>query len=104
MRWRQQLRWGGKAAQTNRNACEAGTGFGDGHAPLTCLRPGSTAEVRGVLAGRKARYRLASLGLIPGSVLHVVANPGLGPLLLSVGESRLMVERGVAEKVHVMAL
>ncbi len=68
---------------------------------LTSLRSGSRAEVNAVCAGCKARCRLASLGLFPGCTLQVVANPGIGPLLLSVGESRLMVERGVAEKVHV---
>jgi ferrous iron transport protein A len=68
---------------------------------LTQLKSGERAEVSGVFAGAKARVRLASLGLIPGSTLHVVANSGVGPLLLSVGESRLMVERGVAEKVEV---
>ncbi len=68
---------------------------------LTSLRSGSRAEVNAVCACGKARCRLASLGLFPGCTLQVVANPGVGPLLLSVGESRLMVERGVAEKVHV---
>lgn len=68
---------------------------------LTNLKSGERAEVSGISAGAKARVRLASLGLIPGSRLQVVANSGVGPLLLSVGESRLMVERGVAEKVEV---
>ncbi|THB63992.1 MAG: ferrous iron transport protein A [Desulfovibrio sp.] len=68
---------------------------------LNSLRTGSTAKVCGIRAGSNARSRLASLGLIPGSLLLVVANPGIGPLLLSVGESRLMVERGIATKVLV---
>jgi ferrous iron transport protein A len=68
---------------------------------LTHLRAGDTAEVSCVDAGHKARYRLASLGLIPGSVLQVVASAGAGPMLLSVGESRIMLERGVAEKVRI---
>lgn len=68
---------------------------------LTALRSGQTAHVARIGAGAKARVRLASLGLIPGSSLLVVANPGIGPLLLSVGESRIMVERGVADKVLV---
>ncbi len=72
----------------------------DGNANrLTTLRPGQKALVSKIDAGCKARVRLASLGLIPGSSLTVVANPGVGPLLLAVGESRLMVERGVADKV-----
>jgi ferrous iron transport protein A len=68
---------------------------------LTTLAPGQEAEVTGVDAGRKARCRLASLGLIPGSRLRVVANARFGPMLLSLGETRLMLERGVAAKVLV---
>jgi ferrous iron transport protein A len=66
---------------------------------LSNLDVGQEAEVFGVDAGRKARCRLASLGLIPGSKLRVVANCRYGPMLLSLGETRLMVERGVATKV-----
>lgn len=68
---------------------------------LSAVRSGARAAVSGILAGSQARCRLASLGLIPGSELLVIANPGIGPLLLSVGESRLMVERGIAAKVLV---
>ncbi|MDK2954586.1 MAG: ferrous iron transport protein [Desulfovibrionales bacterium] len=68
---------------------------------LSNLDVGQEAEVFGIDAGRKARCRLASLGLIPGSRLRVVANCRYGPMLLSLGETRLMVERGVAAKVLV---
>lgn len=86
-------------------ACLAGPDLDEAdNAGLNTLRSGATAQVCGVRAGCKARTRLASLGLIPGSMLHVVANPGFGPLLLSVGDSRLMVERGIAEKVLVRLL
>ncbi len=97
MRWRHQFGWGRGAG---RQCLESAEVSPDGFV-LSRLRPGASAEVCGVMAGAKARVRLASLGLIPGSKLHVVANPGIGPLLLSVGESRLMVERGVADKVMV---
>lgn len=80
-----------------------GTG-GNGDASLVTMRSGSKAEVSGIRAGCKARSRLASLGLMPGSILQVIANPGVGPLLLSVGDSRIMVERGVASKVQVQAI
>ncbi len=73
-----------------------------GRAALAALRAGDAAVVDDVEAGCKARCRLAALGLIPGSRLMVVASAGAGPMLLSVGESRIMVERGVAEKVRVL--
>lgn len=72
-----------------------------GASVLSALRSGAKGEVCDICAGCKARTRLASLGLIAGSPLRVVSNPGFGPLLLSVGESRIMVERGVADKVQV---
>lgn len=82
-----------------------GNGNGKGCENVDCALhsfcPGSKVEVCGLNCGCKARTRLASLGLIPGSRVHVVANPGIGPLLLSVGESRLMVERNIARKVLV---
>jgi ferrous iron transport protein A len=78
--------------------------FGDAeemHDCLTRLRPGDRGAVAEVLAGCKARCRLASLGLVPGCSFQVVANAGRGPLLLRVGESRVMVERNVANKVRI---
>lgn len=76
----------------------------NGDISLSTLKNGTRAEVSGICAGCKARSRLASLGLMPGSILEVVANSGIGPLLLSVGESRIMVERGIAMKVVVSPL
>ncbi len=97
MRWRHRFGGGTRSETVHHDVALDGLS----EVALSRLRPGATAEVRGIHAGCKARYRLASLGLIPGSLLRVVANPGIGPLLLSVGESRLMVERGVAAKVSV---
>lgn len=98
------MRWRNRKGHNSSNLPKAASLSGDNCGQLTRLRPGSKAEVCSVTTGCKARYRLASLGLIPGSVLQVVANAGIGPLLLSVGESRLMVERGVAEKVQVQVI
>jgi ferrous iron transport protein A len=98
MRWRKR---NGRGNGEHRNGTDGTVPEGIPVPALAGLRSGESAEVSGIAAGGKARGRLASLGLIPGSTLRVVANPGIGPLLLSVGESRLMVERGVAEKVQV---
>ena len=85
-----------------RRPCQAAAAAADGWS-LDTLRPGQRARVACIGAGNKARCRLAALGLLPGSPLEVVANAGVGPLLLSVGDSRLMVERGIAAKVQVQA-
>lgn len=67
---------------------------------LKSVGTGENAFVVAVDAGRKAKTRLESLGIIPGVEVDVLSN-GNGPMLVSVGESRVMVERGIAEKVLV---
>ncbi|WP_419785954.1 FeoA family protein [Pseudodesulfovibrio sp.] len=67
---------------------------------LQTVGAGETAFVLAVDAGVKARTRLESLGIIPGAEVRVFNN-GQGPLLVSVGEGRVMVERGIAAKVLV---
>lgn len=97
MRRRFQGRW----ARSARPQTIEGVPLEAGFEFLNSLRSGTRAQVHGITTGRKARCRLAALGLLPGSRLQVVANTGIGPLLLSVGDSRLMVERGIAAKVVV---
>jgi len=67
---------------------------------LQTIEAGETAFVLAVDAGIKARTRLESLGIIPGAEVKVFNN-GRGPLIVSVGEGRVMVERGIAAKVLV---
>jgi ferrous iron transport protein A len=67
---------------------------------LTSVTVGETAFILAVEAGQKARTRLESMGLIPGTEVDVLNNGG-GPLIVSVGEGRIMVERGIASKVLV---
>jgi len=67
---------------------------------LESVQAGENAFVVAIDAGTKARTRLESLGIIPGVEVDVLNN-GNGPMIVSVGESRVMVERGIAEKVLV---
>ncbi|WFS61628.1 FeoA family protein [Pseudodesulfovibrio thermohalotolerans] len=67
---------------------------------LKSLAEGENGLIVAVDAGVRARTRLESLGIIPGVEVDVLSN-GFGPMLVSVGESRVMVERGIAEKVVV---
>lgn len=67
---------------------------------LKSVLPGDNVFVVAVMAGSRARTRLESMGIIPGVQVDVVANGG-GPMIISVGEGRVMVERGIAEKVIV---
>jgi len=70
------------------------------HKTLKSLATGENALVVAVDAGVRAKTRLESMGIIPGVEVDVLSN-GLGPMLVGVGESRVMVERGIAEKVVV---
>lgn len=63
--------------------------------------PGSILRVCGMTCCCKTRSRLASMGLMPGSQVKVLANPGNGPLLVSMGEVRLMLEQTIAQEVLV---
>jgi len=67
---------------------------------LQAVATGETAFVVAVDGGVKAKTRLDFLGIIPGVEVEVFNN-GNGPLLVSVGEGRVMVERGIAQKVLV---
>lgn len=68
---------------------------------LQSISAGESALVIAIDGGRKASARLEDLGILPGVMISVLANAH-GPLLVSVGESRVMVERGVAGKVFVV--
>lgn len=68
---------------------------------LQALGVGESALVIAIDGGRGAISRLEDLGILPSVQVSVLANAN-GPLLVSVGESRVMVERGVARKVLVL--
>jgi len=70
------------------------------HRTLNAVGTGQTAFVVAIDAGRRARTRLESMGIIPGIEVDVL-NSGRGPLIVSVGEGRIMVERGIANKILV---
>ncbi len=67
---------------------------------LTSVEAGETTFVLGISADEKVRIRLESMGIIPGTEVDVLTNNG-GPIMLSIGEGRIVVERDVAENVIV---
>lgn len=75
--------------------------------PLGLLAPGEKAEILRI--GGKSpgcrrsacQGRLTSLGLREGKTVEVLNNPGFGPMLVKVDESRLAIGRGVAMKIGV---
>ena len=67
---------------------------------LKSVPSGETVYVVAVAAGHRARTRLESMGVVPGIEMSVLSN-GNGPMIISVGEGRIMLECGIAQKVLV---
>lgn len=71
--------------------------------PLTLdmARPGSRVRVVGFQSSGGWVYRLYQMGILPGSVLEVVANYGAGPLVVRVMGAEVAIGRGVARRILV---
>jgi Fe2+ transport system protein FeoA len=69
--------------------------------PLTKVREGNKAVLQSVEGGRHLRSRLAALGLLPGAELEVIQNSGQGPFVVAVRGSRIVIGRGMAERIAV---
>ena len=69
--------------------------------PLTMVSEGQEVVLHAILGGRGIRRRLTDMGLHPGAKMRVVANSGGGPFVIGVGDTRLMIGRGMAQKIMV---
>jgi ferrous iron transport protein A len=69
---------------------------------LTMVMAGEKVKLVRVNAGHGLNIRLASMGLHPNVEMTVVKNSHPGPFVISVKDSRMMLGRGVAEKIEVV--
>jgi Fe2+ transport system protein FeoA len=69
--------------------------------PLSLIDSGHRARLHTVCAGRELTARLASMGLVPGTELEVISKSTKGPLIVSVGDTRLVLGRGMVSKILV---
>ncbi len=69
--------------------------------PLAMASEGSTVQLASVRAGGGLAHRLAAMGLIPGVELVVVNNTRNGPFIVEVKGCRLVLGRGMAQKIVV---
>jgi Fe2+ transport system protein FeoA len=69
--------------------------------PLSTIQSGETVKLARVEAGRDLNSRLASMGLLPNVEITVVKNGHPGPFVISVKGSRMMLGRGMADKIMV---
>jgi ferrous iron transport protein A len=68
---------------------------------LSALRTGDAAFVEGFEAGRGLRRRLLAMGIVPGKTIRVVRGDASGPIVVSVKGARVMLGRGMADKILV---
>lgn len=68
---------------------------------LSELKPGKNAVVLSISGGRNLRQRLVNLGMIPGSEVSVVRSNRMGPMVLTVQGSQIMIGRGMARQIYV---
>jgi len=70
--------------------------------PLTMLIPGKEAIIRMCRAKEPTRKFLEGLGIIPGATIEVVTEMN-GDLIVIVKGSRLALNKGIAQQLHVSA-
>lgn len=69
--------------------------------PLTIVQAGRHVRLVTVDAGHGLQSRLAAMGLVPGVEIEVLQNSFHGPCLIAVKGSRIMIGRGMAQKIMV---
>jgi ferrous iron transport protein A len=68
---------------------------------LSFLKRGKIGIVKEINGGIKIRRRLTEMGIFRGSVIRVIKNDFGGPLIVSIGEERLALGRGISFKIMV---
>jgi len=69
--------------------------------PLSKIKQGQTVKLVKINAGRGLRMRLASMGILPDVTITVLNNRQLGPFMINVKGTKVMLGRGMADKVLV---
>jgi Fe2+ transport system protein FeoA len=69
--------------------------------PLALVNTGTKVKLVTIEAGNQLKNRLLAMGLIPGVEIEVVSNSFFGPFLIAVKGSRVMLGRGIAQKIFV---
>ena len=69
--------------------------------PFARLTPGEVGFVGSLEGRRRFVSRLAALGFIPGTAIHVVRNHGAGPIIVSVRGAQIALGRGEAGRIKV---
>jgi ferrous iron transport protein A len=68
---------------------------------LATVKPGQTVRLVRIDAGQRLMSRLAAMGMLPHVEITVIRNRHPGPCVISVRESKVVLGRGMAEKIEV---
>jgi len=71
--------------------------------PLSTVRSGERVKLAGIEAGRSLNSRLTAMGLVPNVEIVVVSNNHPGPFVITVKRSKVVLGRGMAQKIMVNA-
>ncbi len=69
--------------------------------PLSTVPTGRDVVLRRIREGHCLANRLADMGLIPGVTINVHQNDRIGPVVIALKGIRMMLGRGMAEKISV---
>ncbi len=70
--------------------------------PLSTVKEGQKVRLVSVNAGRGLNSRLTAMGLVPDVEITVINNSHPGPFVISVKDSKMMLGRGMAQKIMVV--
>ena len=71
--------------------------------PLSTIRSGEKVSLAGIEAGRGLNSRLMAMGLVPNVEITVVSNSHPGPFVIMVKNAKVVLGRGMAQKIMVSA-
>lgn len=69
--------------------------------PLAMVEKGKKVLLLAIKSGCELKSRLSALGLIPGAEIEVIQNLACGPIIIGLNGSRLILGRGMAQKIMV---
>ncbi len=69
--------------------------------PLVSAKPGEHLTIKEFYGGSNARMRLLTMGLRIGDKIEVITNSSSGPMVVAVEFNRIVIGRGMAQKILV---
>jgi ferrous iron transport protein A len=68
---------------------------------LSDIQSGQNARLKKIIGGQEIRQRLTAMGFLPEQIILVVKNGHPGPLVVKVKESKIVLGRGMSQKIKV---